>query len=95
MIQQLAPRYGLDSEEVEVKLIGIRTGEKLYEELMTESEATIAYEIDDMIVVQPQIKAVQTIGQHLKKTKLKTYTAKDAPRLTISEIKDLLELTLK
>jgi len=37
----------------EVKVIGIRAGEKLHETLMTEEDGRNAVEIDDMYVVKP------------------------------------------
>ena len=54
MIEKLAPKYGYKTEEIEIKSIGKRPGEKLYEELMTEEEATDAYEDEEMFVVMPQ-----------------------------------------
>lgn len=39
MIEELAPKYGYDSKEIEIKIIGKRSGEKMYEELITEEEA--------------------------------------------------------
>jgi FlaA1/EpsC-like NDP-sugar epimerase len=38
MIRELAPEYGCKPEEIEIRLIGVRPGEKIREELMTESE---------------------------------------------------------
>jgi FlaA1/EpsC-like NDP-sugar epimerase len=37
----------------EMRITGKRKGEKLYEELMTEDEATNAYEIEYMLVTLP------------------------------------------
>jgi len=51
IIEELSPLYGYSSDEIEIKNIGIRPGEKLYEELMTEEEASYAEEIEDMFVV--------------------------------------------
>ena len=39
MIEDLAPKYGYEPEEIEVKIMGKRFGEKLYEELVTKDEA--------------------------------------------------------
>jgi len=55
MIEKLAPKYGYKTEEIEIKTIGKRAGEKVYEELMTEEEAMNAYEDEEMFVVLSQI----------------------------------------
>lgn len=39
MIEDLAPKCGFEPEEIEIKIIGKRSGEKMYEELVTEEEA--------------------------------------------------------
>ncbi len=43
MIQELAPKYGHDSEAIKTEMIGIKAGEKLGEELITENEHQRAY----------------------------------------------------
>lgn len=45
MIEKLAPNYGHLTEEIEIEIIGRRIGEKMYEELMTDSETY--YAVDD------------------------------------------------
>lgn len=47
MAEALAP-------EAEVKIIGIRPGEKLHELLVTEDESRHAYEVDDGFVIMPE-----------------------------------------
>jgi FlaA1/EpsC-like NDP-sugar epimerase len=56
IIERFARDYGLDSSTVERKLIGIRPGEKMYELLMSEDEASIALEVDDMFIIPPHIE---------------------------------------
>ena len=38
MIEELAPRYGHDATAVEQRVVGLRPGEKMYEELMNDEE---------------------------------------------------------
>jgi len=95
MIQKLAPKYGYDPKDIEVEITGKRSGEKLYEELMTEDEAMNAYETEDMLVVLPKAPIIPIQRGLLKRTVLKTYTAKDTNKLTKKEIEELLESILK
>lgn len=94
MIQESAPKYGYEPKEIEVKIIGKRKGEKLYEELMTEDEAMNAYETEDMLVILPQTQVIPAQREYLKRITLKTYTAKDTNELTKKEIEELLESIL-
>ncbi len=53
MIEELAPRYGHDSQNVRIEVIGCKPGEKLYEELMTEEETRRTLELEKYFVIRP------------------------------------------
>ncbi|MCF8070625.1 MAG: polysaccharide biosynthesis protein [Desulfobacterales bacterium] len=53
MIQELAPRYGHRSEDIDIEIIGTKPGEKQYEELMTLEEMGRALELPRYFVVRP------------------------------------------
>ncbi len=57
MIEELAPLYGHASEDIAVDVIGLRTGEKLYEELMSEEEMWRSAELDHYHVIAPIVQA--------------------------------------
>ncbi len=44
--------------EAEIKIIGIRPGEKLHESLISEDEARTTVELEDLFVVQPSVEAL-------------------------------------
>ena len=54
MIEELAP----EPATVEIKVIGSKPGEKLYEELMNDEETRRTVELDDYFVVLPAFKSV-------------------------------------
>lgn len=58
MIEELAPRYGKDPESIEVRVVGPKPGEKLYEELMNEEEVRRAEELERYFVVNPAVPPV-------------------------------------
>lgn len=58
MIQLLAPHYGYDPAQVRIDLIGVKPGEKMYEELLNEEEVQRSMEIEDMFVVVPAFRAI-------------------------------------
>jgi len=95
MIQKLASKYGYKPKDIEIKIIGKRRGEKLYEELMAEDEAMNAYETDDMLMLLPQTPQTVPIPKGFKKVPLRRYTSKDTTLLAKREIEELLESILK
>src|SRR3990170_6828264 len=87
MIQKLAPKYGYEPKDIEIKIIGKRKGEKLYEELMTEDEAMNAYETENMLLVLPQTPQTVSLSRDdFKKVPFRKYTSKDTTVLTRREI---------
>lgn len=57
IIEELDRKYNL-SDSIEIRTIGLRPGEKRYEELMTDDESHIALEMSDMYII-PSIFASQ------------------------------------
>ena len=94
LINELSSRYGYEPSEIEIKTIGIRPGERMYESLMTEEEANQALETEDMFIILPQILPQIVMEPHVyqgaKPTQLKSYTSNDGKLLTKEEIKKLL-----
>jgi FlaA1/EpsC-like NDP-sugar epimerase len=95
MIEKLAETYGYEPKDIEIKIVGKRRGEKLYEELMTEDEAPNAYETEDMLVILPQNPIIPPHRRGLERATLKTYSAKDAVKLTKNQIEALVDSILK
>ncbi len=56
VIEETAPKYNLNPRDIKIKTIGLKSGEKYYEELMTEEEVTRSLETNDMFIVFPQLK---------------------------------------
>jgi len=97
MVEELAPRCGYKSEDIEIKNIGKRPGEKIYEELMTSYEAEYAYENEDMFIVVPEnfeeiFSLSSMLPEGFKKTDRKAYSSNDLDSCLLNkmEIKDLL-----
>lgn len=52
VIEKVCSKYNLEKESINVEVIGLRSGEKMYEELMTEDEALNVVELDDMFIMK-------------------------------------------
>ena len=60
MIRELAPRYGRRAEDIVVRIVGPKPGEKFYEELMNEEETRRSLELERYFVVRPAMLREQT-----------------------------------
>ena len=95
LLEELAPRYGHKAKDIDIKIIGTIPGEKMYEELMTEDEATRSLERDDMFIIAPLIMdgLSKYGGSAYDATSIrsKDYISKDVVQLTKDEIKTILK----
>ena len=57
MVREYAPRCGRRPQDIEIRQIGPKPGEKLYEELMNEEETRRSLELDRYFVVRPALAA--------------------------------------
>jgi UDP-N-acetylglucosamine 4,6-dehydratase len=88
MIEKLAPEYGFNPQDIKIKMVGKRNGEKSYEDLMTEDEALHSYETEDMFVIMPQTMYNNRRG--IEGVSIKQYNSKVACKLTKKQVEALL-----
>ena len=96
MIEQWAPEYGYNKEDIEVKTIGLRSGEKVHEVLMTWEEAARVKELEDMFILQPSWKGYPFTDEFMielseSKDNLKEYSSDSFEPLSKDKIIDLLK----
>lgn len=58
MIRRLAPRRGMDPRAVELRTVGMKPGEKLYEELLSDEEVRRTVETRRFFIVLPAFKSL-------------------------------------
>ena len=58
MIEELAPRYGHDAGDIETIEVGVKPGEKQFEELMSLEETGRAIELDRYFAVLPAFRGI-------------------------------------
>ena len=95
LIEGLAPRYDYSPEDIGIEIIGTIPGEKMYEELMTEDEATRSLEREDMFIITPEIKdelsGFDESAYEATPIKSRDYVSKDAASITKDEIRAILK----
>ncbi len=58
MVDALAPKFGYDPEKIRIDIIGVKAGEKMYEELMSMEEVRRSLELSRYFVVTPAFKGL-------------------------------------
>lgn len=96
MIALLAPVYGHDPVDISLQFIGVRSGEKLYEELLTAEETSRALELEHMFVVLPALRDLYrnihySYPNQINRASLpRQYLSAQEPPMTVEEIKHFL-----
>ena len=95
MIEEYAPASGYVPSNIAIKEIGKRSGEKLFEELMTDIESSNAYENDEMFVILPykyfdEDKLVK-VPEGFKKVKLQNYSSENEKCLSKGKIRKMIK----
>ena len=95
IIETYAEKYNIKKDSIAKKIIGLRPGEKMYEELVTETEAAFAYETDDMLIIPPQIEMpsihyTTSDYPNARQSSFTRYSSKDVKPLSKEDIRQLL-----
>ena len=64
MIQLLAPKFDYDEASIQIKTVGSKPGEKLYEELMSDEETRRAVELESYFSVLPAYRGIYRTIQY-------------------------------
>lgn len=95
MVDTLAPQYGIDPEKIEIKVIGSKPGEKLYEELMSLEETQRTKELELYFSVLPAFNCIyKNINYEypgvIEGTVTNPYNSANEPPLSLNDLKKFL-----
>jgi len=99
VVEETCKKLGCGAAEVDVQNIGLRPGEKMYEELMSEEESHVAFELPDMFMIPPQTQYDHYARQAaeggnnipaLRKAPKGSYSSTDTPPLAPEQIREML-----
>ncbi len=90
IIKDFAPLCGKDPKDISIKTIGLRPGEKMYEELMTYEEAKFAMEFPHMFAVPPVFAGKRYSYRGAKPAAVKTYRSDEVVHLSKEQVERLL-----
>ncbi|WP_249872156.1 SDR family NAD(P)-dependent oxidoreductase [Oceanobacillus saliphilus] len=92
IIEETCKKYSLKREEIDVEVMGLRPGEKMFEELMTYDESEVAWELSDMYIISGNSN-MKVIYSNAKKATPGTYSSTGQPPLKVKELRVLLKET--
>jgi FlaA1/EpsC-like NDP-sugar epimerase len=94
MVRELAPLCGHRPEDIEIKVIGPKPGEKHYEELMNDEETRRALELERYFVIRPAFATPEQAKPHyeqLRETAVEQpYNSANVATLSQAELADFL-----
>jgi FlaA1/EpsC-like NDP-sugar epimerase len=95
MISLFAPIFGYVPDQVPIKIVGPRSGEKMYEELMAEEEIRRSLELEELFVVLPAFRNIYADVEYWysdtgQKSAHRIYNSSCEPIMTSEEIKTFL-----
>lgn len=91
VIELVCAKYRISVKEVEIQQIGLRPGEKMYEELMTLEEAEHAYEYPHMYAISSPFIDTAPKNRTMNKALEVNYSSEHGQALRRDEIRRLLE----
>jgi FlaA1/EpsC-like NDP-sugar epimerase len=95
VVEESCKRLSIDKSEVELQNIGLRAGERRFEELMTREESESAFDLGDMYAVLPlslsYAKKLLERYSEYKKVEIGSYNSSDKDVLSKDEVRLLLK----
>jgi FlaA1/EpsC-like NDP-sugar epimerase len=93
VIEETCRKYNIGLHEVKIETIGIRPGEKLYEELMTEEESKFAFDLGKMYAVCPvtyNTEKFREFYKHCNQADIGSYCSHNMEPISKDEVRKLI-----
>lgn len=92
IIEETLPQREGVATQIKTEIVGLRLGEKRYEDLLTEEEAQIALETDEFFIVPSPIELAQKKQDYKQEKKdITLYSSKDVAALDKKALKQFLK----
>lgn len=93
VVEETCKKNGIDAKTIEIENIGLRAGERRYEELMTHEESISAYDLGHSYVVIPLSFRMGNYDDkygETKKAEIKSYNSSDSVPIDKEEVRKLI-----
>ncbi|KYH34827.1 UDP-N-acetylglucosamine 4,6-dehydratase (inverting) [Clostridium tepidiprofundi DSM 19306] len=90
IIEETCNKLDLKKEEIDIKTIGLRAGERRFEELMTVQESELAFDLGNMYAVLPSYSYTNELYSEEKRVKVGSYNSNDINPISKESVRELL-----
>lgn len=92
LIEEVCKKNKILKDEVKIEQVGLRPGEKMYEELMTEEESETSYEFENMYSITSPMheRNYSKLYNDCKKAEVKSYSSEDCLPITKDKIREII-----
>ncbi|MDP4176901.1 MAG: SDR family NAD(P)-dependent oxidoreductase [Bacillota bacterium] len=95
VVEETCKKLNIRKEEVELKTIGLRAGERRFEELMTREESEFAFDLGSMYAVLPLTLSysenLHEFYNKYKRTEIRSYNSSDINVINKEQVRKLLK----
>ncbi|WP_088013980.1 SDR family NAD(P)-dependent oxidoreductase [Gottfriedia acidiceleris] len=89
VIEETSNKFGIDRKNIKINEIGLKPGEKKYEELMTYEESLVSFELPDLYII-PSFFSTIKIYKGANKTKPGTYSSEGQIQLNKEQVRQII-----
>jgi len=94
VIEELAGHMGYAASDIGIEEIGLRPGEKMFEELMTEEESMSALELQDMYVIPNAFKKVP-VYDGAKPAEIRSYSSNQSEVMSKDAVNEMVRRVVR
>lgn len=93
IIEEHCYKLKINKQSIKIEHIGLRAGERMFEELMTREESEVAYDLGDLYVVLPTSFSIDSndFYRSYPKAKIGSYNSTNAHYITREDVRSLIK----
>ncbi|MGN2337491.1 SDR family NAD(P)-dependent oxidoreductase [Clostridium cagae] len=92
VVEEIAKKTNISLENIDIQTIGIRAGERKFEELMTKEESEFAYDLGNMYAVlcSDSVRGLEVYYEKYKKAETGSYNSSEGVWITKEQVRKLI-----
>ncbi|WP_252255070.1 SDR family NAD(P)-dependent oxidoreductase [Clostridium sp. ZBS12] len=93
IVEETVKKTNIPLENIDIKTIGVRAGERKFEELMTKEESEFAYDLGEMYAVlcSDSVRGLKASYEKYKKAEVGSYNSSEGVHITKEQVRTLLK----